>query len=821
MTHLKPNKLWVYICGALMFCIALVQSGFTAHPQLFFSADQVASLRLRHSSATYGDFYKDAFNEIKIDCRSVYGPGKTISASNAAADYRQYFEAILSHGAMLLIDPTGLARDSRYQSDTRFFAYYNAALNASGWSNCFNDSQIQTSWLLTALAIGYDWHYDKFTSAQRQDIVNKLAARADYLLAHSPTMLEIPSGLTGSSGYLHYFKVLRNKFVMTFSALGTVAYALQGDVSESKRTAWLNKVDECLSVWSQYASPDGVSHEGYAYHEFQSDLLFPMLAARRYRTGVNEFERIAYLSQHPLYSMYSWIPGGDHSFGLCLPFGDTWTSPAAYMRQNAGLASMALAASSTTQSQLANWQQKREPVAGVPTNSYVREGPLHYFLSDHTIPKRSPVELNLPRFRYFKDAGVFVWRTGWDDNATYFAMTCGRQLGSHQQPEEGNFVLYKGGAPYVAHHGYTGKRRSENFNIMHIGGLRQWGAEDQELTLPQPESRWPSILQVTASNDYFNVQADLKPIYRPTTLQQYTREYVGFGDFYFVRDMAQSSASTLHENFLHAYSTSAPAPTDPVGAPGVYPCLDLDSNPLANPWSDSNGSWQIKPRSSGPFTAALLVKDLSRSSWAGTISADTFNYNGAEQKRGYKLKRSYTGSAASSLMSFAFAPTGKETVAKWPSGDGEGGVLMNGTTELGYVVWPTGTSINGTRGCSLDGAMGGQYHARKWSWGRNCRRLAKNGVDLFTSTAPASFFYNAANGQLSLRCATSSVVELDHRNQVTKVMRNGAQMSANKWSWANRKLTIQTPASTNPSGDEYVIHFIQNDVRSSRWIEYE
>ncbi len=765
------------------------------HPHLLFDASDVPALKQRAATAIAdtNDFYADPFQEILIDCRSTYGPGKTIPNSRL----RRNYQAIISHGTLLLVDPTGYAVDPNYQSSTLFFQYFNAVLDLPDWNNFFNNNPFDTTYMLQALCIGYDMHYDKFSSVERSDIVNKLTVRADYLLNHASTFFNIPANLEDPDwGYLNTFKVLRNRDKIPLSALAVIAYTLEGEVNETKRQKWLAKVNEMISIWDTYVAHDGMSHEGFSYHEFLMQSWFPMLLVRSRKEGVNQFQTLDYIRKHPLYSIFSWVPGGDRPFLQSLPFGDVDPAPPAEIRTLDALAAAMLKGDSDHRDQLANWMQFK-PLDGEANNNYSRVDPTHFIWADSSIEMKSPAELQLPRFHYFPERGGFIWRSSWNNMATYFAMLCGSTIGGHQQPEMGNFIIYKGGSPFIAHHGRAKYRRTEHFNVMMFDNQGQYGDRYEDgngTTEPQPANRWASINRLVADDDFFNVFCNMRPIYRDLSLTTYTREFLGIGDYFFVRDHIQADTSVQMDSYLHAYST-----IHPTSPPGPFDVLDIDSNPDVDPWEGSGRTLTITPRTSGPFTDSMTVQDLSNTDWTGTVSdSEVLMTSDTPIHRGSKFVRTMAGNSGDSLMTFYF-PQG-DVVEGWPEPDqAEGFVIKRGGSDRWLTAWPNAGSFDQANGLAVDGAMGGLDVETGSLWGRDMVSLGYQGATLFNASSPLTIFAtpNTSGGfRIRAHATTSVTFTLHHPNPVDSVFLDGLPLDSTQWSWSNGTLEISASAST-------------------------
>lgn len=796
--HIKgfPEAAAVHRQGLMFTLLAMLAflvpaaAGWTrSHPFMLYTPADVSGLQTKYSS---DPFYGDPAFNIRIDCRSRY----LGSSTSSSVPDRRYWQAVRSHAGLLMLDPVAAA-DPKYNCNARFNDYYFTLLNYSGWSDIFGDDQVDGPYYLAGLILGFDMYYNNFTSSQRSDIVNKLATRADYIVDHSnvaDSWLFVPPDLNDAGGYLKTFKVLRNKYIIGLSALGLIAYGLDGSVDETRRQRWLSTVDAALAAWASKTMKDGVSLESYSYQEFMMQLFAIFLEVRSRVTGQNQFLLYPSVTQHPVYSIYAAIPGGDRSFIQCMPFGDCDVSPAGSVRLTASIMAHRLKGTAyDAYARLENWVQYK-PYNGTANYSYDFDDSAHFFYGDSSVPMKSPTDLALPPFHYFPASGTFVWRSGWDNMATYFAMACQPMLGGHEAPEAGNFVIYKGGAPFIASQGYLLTHRTVDHNVMMIEGKGQLGESLTDgVSKPQQSVNWPSVTQALADDQFFDVTVNLKPCYASTQIASYTREFAGFADFYFVRDRTSCSASVQHDNVLHAFKTTQPTVLNDT--------LDLNSNPTGQPWIASGTSgYTLKPRDSGPFSAAMSVINLSAKSWSSAVAADKVNISssGSTSQRGYKLTFTQSGSAVTSLMGF-YLPGSGQTLAKWPGADGEGFVVSTSGVVSALGVWTDTGTINGTQGITLNGAAGGLHLAKSYFWGRAATVLSYNGTSYLTATTPVSVFSCTLNprvGRIRLLAPAASTVKLRCAMPVKEVWKDGVKLAAGtQWSQGGGMLTLNVGAT--------------------------
>jgi hypothetical protein len=812
MIQNRPRKYFgeviLRIRSVVFTLMALTPGVVTAqpHPHLFFDQADVAMIQARAQSARAdnGNFFADPYNEILIDCRSPYGPGKPVPIMSGSNLSSRNAQAIISHATLLLADPNGLAVADRYQSNTRFLDYYFAILDDPGWSSYFNNDPFNTTLFLIALCTGFDWHFDIFTDTQRNDIITKLAARADYLLANETVFFEMPADLDDPDlGFQSTFKVLRNRDRIAMSGLGFVAYTLAGEVDEGRRQGWIAKVDELLGLFKTHNTTDGYWFEGFTYHTFLNKSLYPMLTVRSRKTGINEFMFHPQFSQAPIYSIYSWVPGGDRSFIESNPIGDADTDgPPADVRSLDALSAAQLKGHADGLDHLANWMQFRS-LGGLSNNSYSRVDPMQFIWSDDSIAMASPQDLGLPTFHHYPERGAFTWRSSWDSMATYFAMLCGPVIGGHQQPEQGNFIFYHGGTPFITHHHKTLNRRTEHHNVLMVNDAGQFGdrhIDGEPLTEPQPESNWPKIMNLVADTGFFNIFCDLKPIYREPQFREYQREFLYTCGTLFIRDRIRDNDDATYDLLLHSYATDPPV--SPASNPDGFEVLNIDSRMLDNPWSGSGASYDLTPRSTGPFTGSLNIRDLSQFNWSSSVMPSMVSDPSGDFQRGFFLSRSITTRSVSSLVSLHFPMAGR-VLEQWPeTGTVDDGfrITVNGETRA-LTVWLNEAGAINTLGVMMNGRMGGVDLDELTFWGREITSLNYNGIQYMTADQPVTLYARTQtedNTRVRYHAESASNLTLLHPQPVGSVKVDGVELSNSSWSWNNGELSLVLEAQ--PSG---------------------
>ena len=200
----------------------------------------------------------------------------------------------------------------------------------------------------------------------------------------------------------------------------------------------------------------------------------------------------------------------------------------------------------------------------------------------------------------------------------------------------------------------------------------------------------------------------------------------------------------------------------------------------------------------GPFTGAMTVGNFSLKGWSSGLASDVVNKSGVgNAQRGYKLTFTQTGSAATSLLAFAFPGSG-QTLAKWPGSDGEGFVLNESGAVKALGVWADSGSIAGTQGVTLTGAMGGLHLGKNCFWARAATTLKYNGTWYLSSTAPVSVYSKTLApdyGRIRLLASAAATMRLKCAMPVKEVWKDGVKLSGTAWSQWGGMLTLNVSAT--------------------------
>ena len=177
-----------------------------------------------------------------------------------------------------------------------------------------------------------------------------------------------------------------------------------------------------------------------------------------------------------------------------------------------------------------------------------------------------------------------------------------------------------------------------------------------------------------------------------------------------------------------------------------------------------------------------------------------WNKNKVWARRGNNLKRSLTGTAGTSLVSFGFDDlmTGWAQTA-WTNAAAEGCHVVASGSPVIDVLWPlNGVSVSGSDGWSVTGKMAGRRYGDSF-FGRDVTVIQNNGLNLLNATTPVSLHAKteqALGGTLPSRI----VIQADAASMVTvyapyepkSVLLDNIDLA---FSWTNNQLTVSIPAT--------------------------
>jgi hypothetical protein len=700
-----------------------------AHPRLLFGAAELEELRNRRFGS-----HSEEWNKLIDTCEYLQGhpeyPADDVSDSGGP---RVYHEWMLDLALVQLIDP-----NQPYEE--RLMDFFFTMLRYEEWDfdPMWSGNDLVTCHYLFALCLTYDWHYDKLTPAERDEFRTRIT---DYATRAFEDISWIPADI--DTAYGNALRFHNNHTWIDYAGVAAAAYVLEDEVDESTRQAWLEKIEWGYTNVIEHLLDDGSSPEGASYHTYGLASLERWIEMRRIaqgEQGAAPYNEVPWFGNTTMYTLYSILPGGSDNYGGIAMFGDVKTYHTHSPADVEPLLATRLGCS------FAQWASTEldDPIEGTYHNQVWR-----YLWLDPSKACSSPE--NLPNWRHFDDQGIFVWRSSWSNDATYFSLKSGMFVEGHAHPDQGNFVLHRDGVPYIVDLGYSFRKETSEHNVLLADDCGQVGS-GVKWPEPQPSNSWGSIRHVMATGQggqpgtFFNILSMSCNAYTNPSLECWKREVVGIDGFFLLRDAMRGNQQIDYDLLLHSYVSTDDQPT-----------YEFESRRLDNPWSVSGTrQWSIDARDEAEEPANLLVTDLSAASWNAVVEPTYFvpelipddaggGYNSNEDayQFGCTLKRSRSDASASSLLALGFDDqTAGWNLQPWEYG-AEGAHIDNASGQRLYdVLWPDDLSCRNAGGWDVDGEMAGRRTANGSGnpayFGREVTLIRVDGQQLVISSAPAS-----------------------------------------------------------------------------------
>jgi len=733
------------------------------HPRLLFSATELDQLRARRN-----DSHAEIWNTM---LGMAAGYPEPMDDPGPGRDIRSYADRLINLALIQLLDPG-------QPYDELLWNYFFKMLRYPNWTSSerpFNNYDLTVGHFFTALALAYDWHYQRLTPDQRRELRTRLADLVDDFiergwLRHYPDI-----------DWTHYVTVTNNHYWIRNAGVAAVAYVLQEEMEEERRQAWQDRTEANLSVILSVLEADGTSNEGVAYHSYGQINLFPWLDMRDRVLGGQSALSTPWFANSILWDLYSITPGGDDNYGGPANFGDC--PPYHYNPPR------------TIQAWLAARLDNGHAQWLAENLQWPRLTAFSYLWYDPTVVAVDPD--TLPPWSVFENKGIFVWRSSWNNDATYFSLKAGSYFGGHEQPDAGHFILHRAGVPYITDYGYSYWKMTDEHNLILVDGTGQYGQDRQWMAAVDPQ-HWATLPFLLASTAYFDLVADPTPMYQSPHLQSWQREVVGITPgIFLVRDVMEADQPVTFTWLLHSYRTDPPTSENR--------SYSYRERRLENPWEDQgSGSWLLRPQDAAP---ALHVKDCSSSSWSAVVEpglfvpeqdldAGGYNENLEPFQLGYRLRRDYHAAAASSLVA-AWFDAGLEAEPLTVT-NAEGVRLYDGNGNVVVNIWPFSGAPATLAGLTVQGLMGGIRRDRPAFWGRELTRLENSGQVLVQAQSPLSLFArteHAASADdphlLITRAASTVTVSVYCPDEPGQVTLDGNPLT---FSWNQGLLSLEVPA---------------------------
>ena len=766
------------------------------HPRLLFTREELASVRNRRF-----DTHVQEWVRLVQAAESAANSSKPVEEPvTNPLDMRGYEYDIESMALVQMIDP-----DQPYWGD--FENYFWTVIRWPEWYDGGGGiragfrADLEVDHILRALAMSYDWLYERFTWEEREEIRTRLI---DYMDIHFNWYGAL------ANDYVAPTALVQNHPFNAYGSLASVAYGVDG-VPEDTLAEWDQRLRDRLSSTTMILTNwmgDGGNNEGPPYHTYgliQIELWFEIMRSAGGFTNAELFEASPWFRNTTMFNLYSIIPGGADNYGGVTPIGD---GPPYFYYSPLYIEALLAKRLGNPVSQWLTTQLE----AIVNTGSYRL---YRYLWLDPSLPSRNPS--TLPNWHWFITHGYFMWRSSWENDATHFFLRSGQNYSHHCQPDCGQFTIHRDGVPYVVDLGYSTPKYTDEHNVLMVDGAGQYGEGDVWCNFvspygiwPQNEEIWGEMLHVLAEGEeyksagkYFDVLANPAPMYPSEKLTQWHRETLGIGNLYLVRDTVATNATADLDLLVHAYVSTPNGDS-----------WEFWQHADENPWTTlSANQWSIDPRDATPQPPNLIVTDVSADSWTPTVEDTLFSPHNddlvyVETRLGSRLRRSRTSTSGTSLLSFGFSDeTSHWTIAPWTNALCEGlhATLTTGSAKVVDVLWPlNGTGCTSSDGWDVTGKMAGRHYGEGSDdlntgyFGREVTLMRDDGVDLVSATYPVSILAHMEHGPSASHplCATiytdtATSLTLYTPHHPSAVRMEGSPVN---FSYASNALTLTVPA---------------------------
>ncbi|MCY1634303.1 DUF4962 domain-containing protein [Marinifilum sp. D737] len=587
---------------------------------------------------------------------------------------------------------------------------------------------------LIALTASYDWQYQNFTKKERKYINQRLVRIAHHFYEDY------------SRFHTNNFAIMNcNHGTNVYAALSAVLYGVD-DVPQEYKKEWTDCLEhkyETLTSQMNSLMSDGFSDEGATYFMFQLKTYVQWMELRRNaleKAYGEPYQSLDWFKNASAYCMYSILPGGKDNFGGLARYADAnpkfWGNPYSVFPALAKNLKDPLAQWLSSELELGEvelWraEKKTEKDQDQKSNYDV----WRYIWKDASVPA---VDVNtLPNWRFFEDAGMYVWRSSWKNDASYFTIKSGQHYQGHGHPDDGQFMLHRAGVPYIIDMGYSNPKYTHEHNVLLVNGEGQVGDGDVWCEFgeyPGNKAIWGKTDVIISTGnqgeyDYFNLVCDPSNMYPSKDLNFWHREVLACNGLFLIRDEMQAKKEVDFDLLLHSYASRK-------GKKDAYEYTrDREVNPF---YSKENKEWLIDPRKGK--SPLLLVKDLSSSNWSDSVEEAWFYDNYLRKKDGighvqlgHVLKRRQKAKEASSLLLLGFQDQleGKRVV-RLP--EGEGLQIQNEKGDiLTEISWSEKASLSQLK---FTGDMAGirfdKQKAIEW-FGRDIRKVSHGEKTLLVS----------------------------------------------------------------------------------------
>ncbi len=433
--------------------VKLIAGYEKSHPRLLFTNDDIPALKKKAESQP--DLWKEVLSSAKR-LGNAAPDGPTISEGTKYWRIESVESAALAY--LVTGDKTHADRAAKWMV---------AHCQQPIWGTKFNaNHDLQASWYLYHISIGYDALHDVLSDADRKTIVEGLTSHAKAIYKNLAPDRKDP------------FTYDQNHLYIPTVALATASLALAGDVPEA--SDWLKRSYAIMQRCRYVMGNDGWYYEGTGYcfyalhwHERYADVM-----GRATGQNLNDLPALRETWRFPLAILLPATPGafdiGDSDYWKDGKRSNFTTN------NHAMLWGIASADKSSESQAVGDLLQKRSPEKDYPAAAFLWFDPS---------VKATPLEKIEP-YHYFADEDYVTWRSGWGPDDTSYLFRCGPPEGhaaavkadvmkdwrmntGHVHADIGSFWMYAKNTYLASGTGYTAEKWTRDQNTILIDGIGQ------------------------------------------------------------------------------------------------------------------------------------------------------------------------------------------------------------------------------------------------------------------------------------------------------------------------------------------------------------
>lgn len=451
------------------------------HPRLVVGTSVSAEeLERRKTDPDYADFYSNTL-----------GHGGSLSASNTDwlnANQLQTYQWRVQSAALSYV----LTGDTKYSGAVVANTVKAASIdtwdseNGGGMSNAFG---------LMGMTVAYDWCYDQFSEAQREQVRDKILLQAQRL------RWAWENNTAGQAYWQGDYQ--NNHMQMRIAAMLFAASVLMGDPEvDAEAIELYNFVEPHLKNCVDYIGTDGSSDESPQYEVYGYDQLFKAVTLYEGVSGTNLFQTSEGLKNFGDFRIYTYIPG----LNDWVPWGDY--NSGVYFFNNI----MFKAASEYRDGQL---QQFALDARSVNEESFQYDCWSFLYYDDSVTPE----PLSKPGYKYFPDIEMANFRTGWGEEDISMTLKSGPP-GGHRL----NDWSMRGGTYHYVNVAHS-KPDANNIFISFAG--KRWGEYPKYITSAGRLTRYHNTLLIDSYGQNLETTGGWAQPYNGMADQAYISEFFG------------------------------------------------------------------------------------------------------------------------------------------------------------------------------------------------------------------------------------------------------------------------------------------------------